>query len=71
MDSIRKAHVSDQVVLFCDKELSSWSRLETTTFDQELELTIDFLSQLEDADKLDESVTASVALDSERQLQLA
>jgi hypothetical protein len=70
-ESIRKAQASDQVVLFCDKELSRWSRLETTNFDQELESTIDFLSQLEDADKLDESATAVPTIDSEGQLQLA
>ncbi|MEA3158527.1 MAG: hypothetical protein QOD95_75 [Gammaproteobacteria bacterium] len=69
-ESIRKAQASDQVVLFCDKELSRWSRLETTNFDQELESTIDFLSQLEDTDEY-ESATAPVAIDSERQLQLA
>jgi hypothetical protein len=68
---MRKAQVSDPVVLFCDKELSRWSNLETTNFDQELESTIDFLSQLEDADKLYESATTSAAIDSERQLQLA
>jgi hypothetical protein len=68
---MRKAQVSDPVVLFCDKELSRWSNLETTNFDQELESTIDFLSQLEDADKLYGSATTSAAIDSERQLQLA
>jgi hypothetical protein len=56
-ESIHMAQASDQVVLFCDKELSRWSRLETTNFDQKLESTIDFLSQLEDTDEY-ESATA-------------
>jgi hypothetical protein len=69
VESIRKAAVSEQVVLLCSTELTRWSAAEKSEFHHELESAIDFLSRLASADSAEQAPPGDA--DSERSLQLA
>ena len=63
-----RAQVFEQVAFYCSKSLDRWSVAEKSEFQGELELAIDFLSQLSPEGSAEDSPSDA---DSERRLQLA
>lgn len=75
VESIRKAQKLDRVVLYCQKEVSRWTKAERSAFHEALEATIEFLAELAPEGPDDSAaqvceVDSSLQLARERRAQL-